>query len=36
MANMIDPKIVELAQGYLPIFLFDPLDASSLARLRNG
>jgi hypothetical protein len=26
MANMIDPKIVELAEGYLPIFLFDPLE----------
>ena len=26
MANMLDPKIVELANGYLPIFFFDPLE----------
>jgi hypothetical protein len=26
MTNMLDPKIVELAQGYLPIYFFDPLE----------
>ena len=26
MANMLDPKIVELAQGYVPVFFFDPLE----------
>ncbi len=26
MANMVDSKIVELAEGYLPILFFDPLE----------